>query len=87
MSPRLRTIYIHIYLYVCVTPELSSQRRMSLVSRDGAAGALEALGAGGGLGRGAAHALMSLGAAPVAASGHPIVTLAFVRTGITYVLW
>jgi hypothetical protein len=73
---------------MCVTPELSSQRRMSLVSRDGAAGALQALGAGGGRGGGAAHALMSLGAAALAASGgHPIVKWAAVGIAITYVLW
>jgi hypothetical protein len=72
---------------VCVTPEPSTERKMSHVPRV-AEEALEELGAGGALGGGAAGALMTLGAGAVAASGgHPGVALAVLGIGITYVLW
>jgi len=60
---------------------------MSLVRR-GESGALQALGADGGNGGGAAGALMTLGAAVVAASGvHSTVKFAFLGIAIMYVLF
>jgi len=72
---------------MCVTPEPSTKRRMSL-AECGAAGALQALGADGGPGGRAGRALMALSAAVLTANGvPPIAKLAFVGIVITYVLW
>jgi hypothetical protein len=72
---------------MCVTPEPSTKRRMSLVER-GAAGALQALGADSGPGGRASSALMTMSATILTASGvPPIGKLLFVGIVITYVLW
>jgi hypothetical protein len=73
-----------VCLFVCVTPETSTERRMSHAER-GAAGAVQEPVAGGGQGVGTTLALVTNFATAVAASGgNPIGTLA---VAITYVLW
>ena len=74
---------------VCVTPEPSTKRRMSLARR-GAAEALMALAADDGPGGRAGGALMGLAGAGavVASSNVPLIAkLVFIGFAITYVLW
>jgi hypothetical protein len=72
---------------MCVTPEPSTKRRMSLAER-GAAGALQTLCADGGPGGSAGRSLMAMSAAVLTTSGvPPIAKLVFVGIVITYVLW
>jgi hypothetical protein len=61
-----------MYVFVCVTPELSTKRRMSVMTRTVEA-ALQALSAVDGPGGTAARALMAVGTAVLAASGAPLV--------------